>query len=143
MGYKNTETHKFCPKCEKTLSRTEFYKDAARKEGITAYCKSCKTRVNQNWRDENPEKYKKSQLRQRRKREYGLSDEDMEIKLESQNYKCVICSEKIDWNCHVDHDHVSGNVRGLLCPSCNLGLGMFKDNLDSLNNAILYLRNYM
>lgn len=141
--YKNTNTHKFCPKCEKTLPRTEFYKDSARKDGVTAYCKLCKTSVNQNWRDENPEKYKKSQLKQRRRREYGLSDQDMQEMLESQNYKCAICENKIEWHCHVDHDHLTGKVRGLLCKTCNIGLGMFKDSSVLLGNAIEYLFKYM
>ena len=139
--YKNTDTHKFCPKCEKMLLRSEFYKDSARKEGITAYCKPCKTLVNQSWRDTNPKEYKKSQLRQRRKREYGLSDEDMLKMLEKQLYKCEICHIDINWNCHVDHSHENGKVRGLLCGSCNTGLGMMKDDIKILQSAIDYLTN--
>ena len=141
--YKNTNTHKFCPKCEQMLPRTEFYKDSARKEGITAYCKPCKTAVNQNWRDNNPKEYKQSQLRQRRKREYGLSDEDMQKKLNFQQHKCEICKIGIGWDCHDDHDHLTGQVRGLLCSTCNTGLGMFKDNSVILGNAINYLTKYM
>jgi hypothetical protein len=141
--YKNTNTHKFCPKCEQVLPRSEFYKDSARKEGITAYCKPCKTSVNQNWRDNNPELYKQSQLRQRRKREYKLSDKDMEGMLKYQQYQCGICKTSIGWNCHVDHDHKTNKVRGLLCGTCNIGLGMFKDSSVILNNAIEYLFKYM
>ena len=141
--YKNTNTHKFCPKCEQMLPRSEFYKDSARKEGITAYCKPCKTAVNQNWRDNNPKEYKQSQLRQRRKREYGLSDEDMSSMLKLQDYKCEICQIDIDWGCHVDHNHNTGKVRGLLCATCNTGLGMFRDNSVILNNAINYLTKHM
>jgi hypothetical protein len=125
------------------LPRTEFYKDSARKEGITAYCKSCKTAVNQNWRDNNPKEYKQSQLRQRRKREYGLSDEDMSNMLKLQDYKCEICQIDIDWGCCVDHNHNTGKVRGLLCTTCNTGLGMFKDNSVILNSAINYITKYM
>lgn len=141
--YKNTHTHKFCPKCKQMLPRTEFYKDSARKEGVTAYCKSCKTMVNQNWRDQNPEKYKKSQLKQRRKREYGISDEYVQKMLDTQKYKCAICFKKISWNCHVDHDHISGEVRGLLCLTCNTGIGMLKDDIQILTSAINYLKKYM
>lgn len=121
------------------LPRTEFYKDTARKEGITAYCKICKTAINQNWRDVNPKKYKQSQLRQRRKREYNLSDENFANMLEKQQHQCAICHVEIDWSCHVDHNHTTGVVRGLLCGTCNTGLGMFKDNIEILREAIKYL----
>ena len=41
----------------------------------------------------------------------------------------------------VDHDHTTGKVRGILCNRCNSGLGLFKDNKTSLENAITYLNN--
>jgi len=41
----------------------------------------------------------------------------------------------------VDHDHETGRVRGIICSLCNVGLGMFKDNITSLENAITYLNN--
>jgi hypothetical protein len=139
--YKNTNTHKFCPKCEQMLLREEFYKDAARKDGITAYCKLCKNTINKNWQDNNIGNYRKSQLRQRRKREYGVSDQDVADMLEKQSNSCAICRTEIDWNCHVDHCHKTGVVRGLLCASCNKGLGLFGDDTVRLNNAIKYLES--
>ena len=61
--------------------------------------------------------------------------------IELQNYKCAICKCIIDSKCHVDHNHKTGKVRGLLCRHCNMGLGFFRDNAESLKWAIEYLNN--
>lgn len=71
---------------------------------------------------------------------YGLTVEQYQIMCLIQNNLCAICCEEPEENLHVDHDHVTGEVRGLLCNNCNNGLGRFKDNIESLENAILYLR---
>ena len=80
------------------------------------------------------------------KRTYGISLEDFNNMLSSQNNLCAICKKegfKINKNTAlnlvVDHCHVTGVVRGLLCHNCNRALGLFKDNIESLNTAILYL----
>lgn len=80
-----------------------------------------------------------------RRRKYNLSSEDISFKLEQQNNQCLICDTKLNLsgpNTHVDHDHSSGKVRGILCKMCNNGLGHFKDDCDLLNRAIQYLRQY-
>lgn len=63
--------------------------------------------------------------------------------LEVQNNQCAICgeSESESEQLHVDHDHASGLVRGMLCRGCNLGLGNFKDDPIRLAVAIAYLQN--
>lgn len=72
-------------------------------------------------------------------RTYGLSPEQYEKLLTEQNGLCAIC-QKTEAH-HVDHNHENGQVRGLLCSSCNLGLGHFKDDVALLSNAIHYLNN--
>ena len=63
--------------------------------------------------------------------------------LKKQDGKCAICgartpgSGKKMWS--IDHDHATGEVRGLLCGTCNTGLGMFKDSADNLRAAANYL----
>jgi hypothetical protein len=74
---------------------------------------------------------------------YGLTVEDYDALLASQNGKCAICgSEFADKRVgflHVDHDHETGEVRGLLCSSCNRGLGFFKDDPNLMRRGIEYL----
>ena len=75
-------------------------------------------------------------------KKYGITLEDYEVMLESQNHTCKICATGEPrgvgtWK--VDHCHTTGKVRGLLCNNCNLGLGNFKDNTVVLAAAIKYL----
>ena len=62
-----------------------------------------------------------------------------------QGMKCAICGsdepnhETYDFV--VDHDHQTGHPRGLLCHPCNVGLGMFKDNIENFSNAIQYIKS--
>lgn len=61
--------------------------------------------------------------------------------LEIQGYECSICHTSVGESAALDHSHKDGRVRGVLCHSCNVGLGYFKDNPESLRTAIEYLAN--
>lgn len=89
------------------------------------------------YREKNLEKVRKSARTYALRTQYGLSIEDYEEVLKNQNGRCLICNEVS--KLHVDHDHKTGKFRGLLCVSCNGGLGMFKDNKQALAKAIEYL----
>jgi hypothetical protein len=73
---------------------------------------------------------------------YGLTQERYAALLESQNHACAIChaTDPQHWSgqFHIDHDHVTGAVRGLLCTLCNGGLGLFKDDPATLQRALDY-----
>lgn len=82
------------------------------------------------------------------KRNYGMDLADYENLLEKQDHKCAICGTKgfKMQTSHknllvVDHNHETGEVRGLLCHNCNRALGLFQDNTDTISNAITYLQN--
>lgn len=70
--------------------------------------------------------------------QYGLRTEDVERLLAKQENKCAVCGLRT--TLVVDHDHTSGDVRGLLCQKCNKGLGHFLDDPSLLNRAEKYLR---
>lgn len=76
------------------------------------------------------------------KREYGLTPEDYTAILKAQGGKCAICrAAPKRKSLAVDHDHNTGEVRGLLCGPCNTGLGRFGDSIEGLMKAIEYLQN--
>ena len=81
-------------------------------------------------------------VRERRWAELGVTPEAYEAMLQVQNGHCAICPCTPEENgkmLAVDHDHVSGRVRGLLCRRCNLGLGNFRDMPGVLRAAATYL----
>lgn len=99
-----------------------------------------KLRLNaKDWRARNPSVTKAQRL----KGKYKLTMEEFQALLAKQSEVCAICKTD-NWggrsnNPHVDHDHLSGEVRGLLCTNCNVGLGRFKDSSTFLRSAADYL----
>lgn len=71
------------------------------------------------------------------KRRYGLTEAEVSQMIQAQGGTCAVCWEGKPE--HVDHDHVTGEIRGILCFNCNGGLGQFKDDVSRLINAIAYL----
>jgi hypothetical protein len=106
-----------------------------------------KNEYQRQWRELNPDYQKGRDPKKRReaawKRKYGISGEDYEAFLKSQNGVCAICSTHNVGGrhkfFHVDHNHKTRKVRGLLCSNCNRGLGLFKDDPKVLKKAIEYL----
>jgi len=72
------------------------------------------------------------------KHRYGMTLVDYNDMLSKQNHQCKICCIETS-GLVVDHCHVSGNVRGLLCSSCNKGLGFFQDNPERMERAAQYV----
>lgn len=72
-------------------------------------------------------------------KKYGLTTTDFEAMVAHQGNGCAICSVPFRNTPHIDHDHSTGQVRGLLCYSCNVAVGNFKDDPQLLLNAAKYL----
>jgi len=74
---------------------------------------------------------------------FGINTEEYSNLLEKQGNKCSICktdNSNLKKSLAVDHDHVTGKIRGLLCTNCNIGLGHFKDDITLLEESIKYLK---
>jgi hypothetical protein len=106
---------KRCSQCGKLLLTTMFAPKSTR-------CKICRRDYDWQYR-------------------YGISPEQYQELWNKQEGKCKICGTKLPDGEYlaIDHDKESGEIRGLLCRNCNLGLGNFHDNPESLRKAAEYL----
>jgi hypothetical protein len=129
---------KKCTKClEEKPATTEFF--FSRKEGKLKLQSHCKVCVNLNLskrirKKQNPEYARNYHLVQK----YGITQEDYEEMLKVQSGVCAVCKDG-NRKLVVDHCHTTGKIRGLLCHHCNVSLGLFNDNIETLQEAIRYL----
>lgn len=121
-----TATHKRCHTCKKWLKHSKFHKAVSSVGGLKGECKECT--------------HKRCSIKHLSS--YGLTPEDYDKLLASQNGVCAICGAKEALNgykLYVDHDHATGKVRGLLCHHCNIALGALRDNPTLLRKAAKYI----
>lgn len=126
---------KTCKRCGEAKLESEFYKEAKRKDGLAYWCKECKDF----WSADRRRGY------YMKKRGCAYTNNYGEI-LNKQDGRCAICGanqavSKRAFN--MDHNHKTGKVRGVLCASCNNGLGLFKDDPVLLLKAAEYLESFM
>lgn len=106
-----------CSRCGRTKPVSEFYRRRARRRGYSSECKGCHKGVP---RYEDVEARRDRTLRRR----YGITAAEYDRLLTEQGGRCVLCQREPDESrLHVDHDHETGRVRGLLCFHCNTTLG--------------------
>lgn len=127
---------KQCSECNEAKPVTEFFKDKGFKDGYYSKCKSCKTKNTLVWRAKNKDKYneymrghhKKNYQRNRLYR-YNISQKEHGQMLLEQNNVCALCKKPPPANkpLVVDHDHATGEVRGLLCYKCNRDMATVDD----------------
>jgi|SaaInlV_100m_DNA_5_1039725.scaffolds.fasta_scaffold38914_2 hypothetical protein len=150
---------KTCSKCKEEKSLDQFHADKRRintpTKGVYAHCITCHREYHKN-RDPVAIRERARELEERRREDdptrvrranlkrYGITLEDYNSMHEDQEGRCAICNGT-DTGCShhnnlcVDHCHDTGIVRGLLCNSCNKGLGHFRDEVERLEKAITYL----
>ncbi len=77
------------------------------------------------------------------KRTYGITMEELEALLVSQNHQCGICKCPVDCIVsNIDHCHKTGKVRGVLCLKCNSGIGLLQDSIEVVAAALHYLKSH-
>jgi hypothetical protein len=115
------------------LPLDRFGRNRSSRDGLTAYCRPCHTakgkqtytRLYGSTREYHP------------RRRYGIGQADVDRMLVEQDNKCAAC-DKPDPE-HVDHDHATGQVRGMLCFNCNQALGNVRDSVQILDRLAGYL----
>jgi hypothetical protein len=160
---------KTCKVCGETKPFEDFYRNKLGRDGVRPECKACNLAARKakyaanpepyiarvkKWQQENSERlnayrreYNQRPERKRAERDghlrrkYGIGVDDYERMLLSQDGGCAICGDPgpDTGSLHVDHDHASRHVRGLLCVSCNNALGAFRESFDIFQAAADYL----
>ncbi len=143
----NNATEKICSGCGVLKSFSEFCKNKSTKFGIGCHCKQCDAKKHKAWRKDNLDVIRSRNL----KVSFGITIDDYDVLLSKQNEVCAICGNKeTRKNMYgirrlaVDHNHTTGKIRGLLCSTCNQGLGMFytdENGIDLLLKSVEYMRN--
>lgn len=136
---------KTCTKCKINKPKSEFLRDTRHKDGLHSNCKACHREAKRRWQA-TPEGRTKQNAGIRRymatskgkltrrgnklKHDYGITLEQYDQMLKSQGSRCKICYTDTPGGAHkyfhVDHDHITGEIRGLLCCGCNHKLGWFE-----------------
>ncbi len=142
----DVQGRKRCPTCKKYKSLKCFYTDNARKHGTSSLCKLCFNAYQRSRYNYKEERYKQLFT------SYGITREQYEAMHKAQNGLCAVCKQPetsipggrrrtkdITPMLHVDHDHATGKIRGLLCGNCNNALGSLKDDPELIKALLKYL----
>ena len=129
---------KTCCKCKQEKPKTDFANHRSSKDRRYPLCKICAAEATSQWRRENPERERGNKLR----RDHNMTLAEYDELFNSQGGRCAICNTDTPLGrgrFHVDHNHHTGRIRGLLCHKCNLFIGLANDSIEILNVAIKYL----
>lgn len=161
----NSSPATFCTLCQTMKTADDFYNDSSRENGKANRCKACSRKYNQEAYRRDPEKsharirawhaknkgrvaFKRRTPERREqikyavaKNHYGITKNQILEMRQVQQDRCLICSASLVKKFHIDHNHETTAVRGLLCLLCNVGMGSFKDNPSLLRRAAFYLES--
>lgn len=142
-------TGKNCTTCGRFKPLNLFYNSKTYRDGKSYRCKKCDTQARRNYELKYGDRLKPARRNNRMKHIYGITSEEYDIMHDQQGGVCKICGEKgFKMNkghrngLVLDHCHSTGKLRGFLCPNCNRGLGLFKDDVVRMKEAIRYLEEY-
>lgn len=113
------------------------------RRGRYSYCRQCTNEKVRKHRKANPAANRVIQRRANIKRLYGITADEYDSLLASQEGRCGICgTHESETRIHLDHCHATGKIRAFLCYGCNTALGMMKDSPELLRKAADYLEEH-
>jgi len=135
--------------CKQDKPVTEFRsRGGSMSHLLKSRCNTCLYKEHRSWVEDNPERVqgyreKDSWTMAKRCARRNITPEQLVDRYEQQEECCAVCKKHIDLdNSAIDHNHVTGEFRGVLCKQCNRALGMFGDSISTLRNAVEYLEDY-
>lgn len=129
---------KWCNKCKQHKNHTEFYRSSKNNDGYQLWCKACMTQAAKDKKARDKLYKKHPELKPPPNGRYTKPWLTPEVRALARYGKCPICRHYK--NLVRDHDHKTNKFRGMICSTCNTGLGLFYDNPGLLRNAIEYLK---
>jgi len=154
-GHPRTDQPTRCVRCTEVKPADEFDSLPAKRNGLSSHCKECRRALDRArprnrqewWRKQSKERLQRYRL----KRDFNLTLEEYVAMREAQGGLCAICGQPerpikkrhgvvLVQYLSVDHDHITGEIRGLLCDRCNRVLGWAQDQPALLERAAAYLR---
>ena len=138
-----TPKTKKCGSCRRYKPRDKFSRAAKAKDGLQHYCKACASKRERARKAERPETPRVRRDRYLRLT-HGLTIEQHEAMLAAQHGRCACCHDPLGegHNQVVDHSHVTGRFRGIICRGCNLAIGHARDDVRRLQCMIAYLNQH-
>lgn len=115
---------------------------------VKSRCNTCLYAEHRRWTEENPHRVREYRGRDswtlaKRCARRGITPEELVDRFERQECCCAICKQSINLTgSAIDHNHDTGEFRGVLCKQCNRALGMFGDSVTILKSAMEYLVDF-
>lgn len=133
---------KTCTKCQLEKVVTDFNKLTRSKDGLAWMCRDCQSAEKRNYylRNRDTFEFKNKRRMTAYTTRYGISYFDKRRILATQGGCCASCGVTLLNEGHLDHDHETGAIRGVLCQGCNQALGQVGDSIERLESLIDYLR---
>jgi hypothetical protein len=140
---------KTCTDCGETKAIDTFRSRGGKMSHLyKSHCNACLYQRHKDWAENNPKRIAEYREKDpwtltKRCARRGITPEELVDRYERQENCCAICKEEIKLtDSAIDHNHITGEFRGVLCKQCNRALGMFKDSISTLKNAIEYLEAF-